>query len=70
MGIDEPEYQQALRSLRPKAFSDLPEEVKEVGPSYRVANPTGLAGSHVKRELAKARRSGARARSRGGPLPN
>jgi len=43
MGIDEPEYQQALRSLRPKAFSDLPEEVKEVGPSYRVANPTGLA---------------------------
>ena len=43
MGISEPEYSQTLQSLRPKAFGDLPMEVKELGPSYRAANPSGVA---------------------------
>jgi len=43
MGISEPEYVATLQSLRPKAFSDLPAELKELGPSYRAANPSGVA---------------------------
>src|SRR5262245_17721879 len=43
MGISEPEYQATSLSLRPKAFNDLPTELKELGPSYRAANPAGVA---------------------------
>lgn len=43
MGISEPEYTRTLQSLRPKAFNDLPIELKELGPSYRAANPLGVA---------------------------
>ena len=43
MGISEPEYTRTLQSLRPKAFDDLPAELKELGPSYRAANPSGVA---------------------------
>jgi pimeloyl-ACP methyl ester carboxylesterase len=43
MGISEPEYQATSQSLRPKAFNDLPTELKELGPSYRAANPAGVA---------------------------
>ena len=43
MGISEPEYTRTLQSLRPKAFNDLPVELKELGPSYRAANPSGVA---------------------------
>jgi pimeloyl-ACP methyl ester carboxylesterase len=43
MGISEPDYQATLQSLRPKAFNDLPTELKELGPSYRAANPAGVA---------------------------
>jgi pimeloyl-ACP methyl ester carboxylesterase len=43
MGIAEPDYQKTLEALRPKPFGELPIEVQEVGPSYRVANPEGLA---------------------------
>lgn len=43
MGIAEPEYQRTLQALRPKPFSELPPEVKELGPSYRAANPGGVA---------------------------
>ena len=43
MGIAEPEYTRTLQSLRPKAFGDLPVELKELGPSYRAANPSGVA---------------------------
>ena len=43
MGISEPEFAKVLQSLRPKAFGDLPMEVKELGPSYRAANPEGVA---------------------------
>jgi pimeloyl-ACP methyl ester carboxylesterase len=43
MGISEPEYIRTLQSLRPKAFNDLPIELKELGPSYRAANPSGVS---------------------------
>jgi pimeloyl-ACP methyl ester carboxylesterase len=43
MGISEPEYTRTLQALRPKAFDDLPAEMKELGPSYRAANPSGVA---------------------------
>jgi pimeloyl-ACP methyl ester carboxylesterase len=43
MGIAEPDYQRTLQSLRPKGFNELPTEVKELGPSYRAANPAGVA---------------------------
>lgn len=43
MGISEPAFTATLESLRPKAFGDLPMEVKELGPSYRAANPAGVA---------------------------
>ena len=43
MGISEPEYTATLQSLRPKGFEELPEDVKELGPSYRAANPAGVA---------------------------
>jgi pimeloyl-ACP methyl ester carboxylesterase len=43
MGISEPSFVEALQSLRPKAFEALPVEVKELGPSYRAANPSGVA---------------------------
>jgi pimeloyl-ACP methyl ester carboxylesterase len=43
MGIAEPEYVRTLQSLRPGAFGDLPAELKELGPSYRAANPSGVA---------------------------
>jgi pimeloyl-ACP methyl ester carboxylesterase len=43
MGISEPEYTRTLQSLRPKVSNDLPMEVKELGPSYRAANPAGVA---------------------------
>ena len=45
MGIDESEldYAQANERLRPKQFAALPNEFKELHPSYRVGNPAGLA---------------------------
>lgn len=43
MGISEPEFVERLQALRPKAFHDLPPEVRELSPSYRAANPAGVA---------------------------
>ncbi len=43
MGISEPEFAKTLQSLRPKGFEELPTDVKELGPSYRAANPAGVA---------------------------
>ncbi len=43
MGISEPAFKATLDSLRPKPFAELPMAVKELGPSYRAANPSGAA---------------------------
>ena len=42
-GIDEEEFLALSRTLTPPEFYALPSEMKEVGPSYRAANPSGLA---------------------------
>ena len=52
MGISEPEYTRTLQSLRPKPFDDLPAELKELGPSYRAANPSGVAEWKTRHERA------------------
>lgn len=56
MGIAEPDYVKTLESLRPKAFDALPLTLKELGPSYRAANPEGVAEWE-----ARQKRSGTRA---------
>jgi len=43
MGISEADFTATLQALRPKAFDALPMDVKELGPSYRAANPAGVA---------------------------
>jgi len=40
--VEDAEYQELVSSLKPKLFDDLPVEFREVGPSYRAANPEGL----------------------------
>lgn len=39
--VDDRQYQDLVSSLRPDTFDDLPPEFREVGPSYRAANPEG-----------------------------
>lgn len=41
-GIRSGAIAKAAASIRPKNWDDIPEEVQEVGPSYRAANPEGL----------------------------
>ncbi|NKE47617.1 alpha/beta hydrolase [Roseomonas frigidaquae] len=43
MGLEDPDYAALSASLRPKGFSELPGTFREVGPSYRAANPEGTA---------------------------
>jgi pimeloyl-ACP methyl ester carboxylesterase len=42
-GIQDEEYVELGRRLRPPQFSALPPELRELGPSYRAANPQGTA---------------------------
>ena len=55
MGIVEPDYVRAMTALRPKAFEELPLAVQEIGPSYRAANPAGLAEWNARHERATRR---------------
>lgn len=41
-GVDEPEYVAVGERVIPKGFEDYPPEFRELGPSYRAANPAGL----------------------------
>jgi pimeloyl-ACP methyl ester carboxylesterase len=40
-GLQDEDYQELGRRLRPPAFDALPPEIRELGPSYRAANPEG-----------------------------
>jgi pimeloyl-ACP methyl ester carboxylesterase len=40
-GVCEPDYLKLHEMLRPPAFEALPADVRELGPSYRAANPEG-----------------------------
>jgi pimeloyl-ACP methyl ester carboxylesterase len=64
MGIAEPEYQKTLQALRPKPFSELPPEVQEIGPSYRAANPSGLAEWKARHERSADKRAPVRLRNK------
>ena len=59
LGIDESErdYAQANARLRPKEFSALPVEVRELHPSYRAGNP---AGTEAWLQLSRQARTGDR----------
>lgn len=40
-GLQDEEYLELGRRLRPPAFNAMPPEIRELGPSYRAANPEG-----------------------------
>lgn len=42
-GVQDEEYVELGRRLRPPEFAALPPDVRELGPSYRAANPAGTA---------------------------
>jgi pimeloyl-ACP methyl ester carboxylesterase len=42
-GVQDADYLEMGRRLRPPEFNALPPDVRELGPSYRAANPTGTA---------------------------
>jgi|SRR5580704_4809848 pimeloyl-ACP methyl ester carboxylesterase len=42
-GIQDPDYVEATRRMRPDGFAKLPNSFLELSPSYRFANPDGVA---------------------------
>ena len=42
VGVQDEEYLEMSRRLRPPEFASLPVEMRELGPSYRVMNPEGV----------------------------
>jgi pimeloyl-ACP methyl ester carboxylesterase len=42
-GVQDEDYLELGRRLRPPQFSALPPDIRELGPSYRAANPGGTA---------------------------
>jgi pimeloyl-ACP methyl ester carboxylesterase len=43
VGVQDEEYLELGRRLRPKSFAALPPDVRELGPAYRAGNPSGTA---------------------------
>jgi pimeloyl-ACP methyl ester carboxylesterase len=43
-GVRDGEIAKAAAFIRPKGFEQLPPEFREIGPSYRAANPEGVKG--------------------------
>lgn len=52
-GVQDPEYQQAMRRLRTPDFLAMSPDMRELGPAYRVSNP---AGAERWRELERTAR--------------
>lgn len=42
MGLEDADYAALSASLRPPGFAQMPAEFRELGPSYRAANPAGV----------------------------
>lgn len=42
-GVSEPAYRQMIEAITPQPFRDMPPSLRELGPSYRAANPGGVA---------------------------
>jgi len=40
--VEDPEYSEINMRIRPAAFNQIPLEIRELGPSYRAANPEGV----------------------------
>jgi pimeloyl-ACP methyl ester carboxylesterase len=60
-GIDEPDYIAVAKRVIPKGFDDTPPEFRELGPSYRAANPKGLeAWIQLEHKAIAGNRLGAR----------
>jgi pimeloyl-ACP methyl ester carboxylesterase len=58
-GIAEPDYAERAKRLRPSGFDDLPASFRELSPSYRAANPKGVAEwERLERESVSGRRIG------------
>jgi pimeloyl-ACP methyl ester carboxylesterase len=41
-GAQDPEFLELIRRLQPEPFASLPPDMRELGPSYRAANPKGV----------------------------
>jgi pimeloyl-ACP methyl ester carboxylesterase len=41
-GVRDPDYLKLSEGLRPQGFNDMPPDFRELGPSYRTANPEGV----------------------------
>jgi len=52
MGVQDPAYQALSASLRPEGFAALPASFRELGPSYRAANPEGVAAWYALERIA------------------
>ena len=58
-GIAEPDYAERARRLRPPGFDDLPTGFRELSPSYRAADPEGVAEwERLERESVTGKRIG------------
>ncbi|MEX2615094.1 MAG: alpha/beta hydrolase [Alphaproteobacteria bacterium] len=44
VGVTDSDYEAMSKGLRPDGFDRLPPEFRELGPSYRAANPEGVRG--------------------------
>jgi pimeloyl-ACP methyl ester carboxylesterase len=60
-GVEDESYVTLTTSIRPKGFDDLPAEFREVGPSYRAANPDGTkAWAELEKKAVTGNRFGPR----------
>ena len=57
--ITEPDYAERASRLRPPGFDDMPASFRELSPSYRAANPEGVAEwERLERQSVTGRRHG------------
>ncbi len=58
-GVEDESYVKLTTGIRPKGFDDLPAEFRELGPSYRAANPDGTkAWAALERKAVTGNRFG------------
>jgi pimeloyl-ACP methyl ester carboxylesterase len=51
-GATDPAFRAAIAGIQPSGFRDMPADVREIGPAYRVANPEGLASWKAQERLS------------------
>ncbi len=60
-GAQDPVFREAISRVLPKGFSEMPASFRELGPSYRATDPTGMARWEA---LEQSARTGGRVRQR------